>query len=169
MAALMEWVCGCSHPAPDDRRICRFCGTRCQLYQVAVPEPEPEPEPEPKPEPRPVVRGADGRIVTRDPLATTQIRRTICDYARAHGWRIAARGINTSQGWPDLLAIRDGMLVVAWINRKGGTGLLTAQQQAWLHAWSEVPGAIVCLWSRATIEYAYEVLGGSGHAVGGEP
>lgn len=60
----------------------------------------------------------------------------------AHGWRTAVQG--DGAGWPDLVLVRGGRLVVAEL--KVGRGRLSPSQTDWLDAFRLVPGVEVHVW-----------------------
>lgn len=49
----------------------------------------------------------------------------------AQGWRTAVQG--DGKGWPDLVCIRGGQVIIAEL--KSETGTLSPEQEAWLAAW----------------------------------
>jgi hypothetical protein len=63
----------------------------------------------------------------------------------ARGWRTAVQGDGV--GFPDLLLLRSGKLVVAEL--KAGRGRPTAEQLAWMQAF-EAAGAGVYVWTPAS-------------------
>ena len=66
------------------------------------------------------------------------------------GWRTAVQG--DGKGWPDLILLRDRRMIVAEL--KVGNGKLTAEQQAWLAAFSGICGANIAVqvWTPAMWE-----------------
>ena len=95
---------------------------------------------------------------TAPPMAEADLLTGVLDLARlllwrtihvrpartAHGWRTAVQGDGT--GWPDVVALRADRVVVAEL--KADRGRLTAEQTAWLAAWT-VAGAEVHIWRPA--------------------
>ena len=58
------------------------------------------------------------------------------------GWRTPVEG--DGAGFPDLILVRDGRLVVAEL--KGPAGKLSTPQELWLVAFSTVPGVECYVW-----------------------
>jgi len=67
-------------------------------------------------------------------------------YARMMGWLVshAFLSIKSVAGFPDLLCLRGGVMVVAEL--KSLTGKTTEAQEQWLFSFRAVPGARVFLW-----------------------
>jgi hypothetical protein len=97
----------------------------------------------------------------------------IIEYARSHGWlvahfrpaRVKRGGEETyetpvaadGKGFPDLVMLRDGQIVV--IEAKRNAKLKPRpDQQRWLKAWQKVPGAIVRVASPETWSEVQKVL-----------
>jgi len=75
--------------------------------------------------------------------------------ARAWGWRCFHDTVawRSDAGWPDLVMVRRGRLVVAELKKMGGK--LTPSQREWLMAWWESGKAEVYVWDpRCTLEIA---------------
>jgi len=68
-------------------------------------------------------------------------------YARLMGWQVYHTRYSmgsTGVGFPDLLCLRGGQMVVAEL--KSATGKTTEAQELWLFSFRAVPGARVFLW-----------------------
>jgi VRR-NUC domain-containing protein len=57
------------------------------------------------------------------------------------GWRTAIQG---DAGWPDLVLLRDGVMLV--VELKSESGKVRPEQQAWLAELAMVPGLVVRTW-----------------------
>ena len=70
----------------------------------------------------------------------------VMDYARLMGWSAYHSwiSIRSEPGFPDLVAVRAGRLVVAEL--KTLTGKLTPAQEKWLGVWGGIPSAEVFVW-----------------------
>jgi hypothetical protein len=70
----------------------------------------------------------------------------VIDYARLMGWVVYHPWISvrSEPGFPDVLAVRAGRLVVAEL--KSLTGKLSPAQEGWLGALGAVPGCEVRVW-----------------------
>lgn len=79
-----------------------------------------------------------------------QCERTIIEAARIAGWRVHGEGtairqsgryatpIKGDRGFPDLILVRDSVMIAVELKRKPNR--VEAGQQAWLDALGEVPG-----------------------------
>jgi len=67
-------------------------------------------------------------------------------YARMMGWLVshAFLSIGSVGGFPDLICLRGGVMVVAEL--KSTTGKTTEAQELWLFSFRAVPGVTVKLW-----------------------
>ncbi len=67
-------------------------------------------------------------------------------YARMMGWLVshALLSIGSVAGFPDLICLRGGEMVVAEL--KSTTGKTTEAQEQWLFSFRAVPGARVFVW-----------------------
>lgn len=87
-----------------------------------------------------------------------ELSRLIVGEAEDLGWRVytirntRAAGLrsHTGVGFPDLVMVRGGRLIAAELKRR--TERPTAEQQQWLDAFSQVPGASAFVWRPADLE-----------------
>lgn len=85
-----------------------------------------------------------------------------CGWKRAHfrpartlkGWRTPVAG--DGKGFPDLVLLRRGRLIVSELKRDGEDP--TPEQEDWLAAWREVPGAEVYVWRPADFDAITQIL-----------
>jgi len=70
-----------------------------------------------------------------------------------YGWRTALMG---DKGFPDLVMLRNGRVVIAEL--KSDRGTTSFQQRVWLGCWREVPGVEVYLWKPKDWTQILEVL-----------
>ena len=59
-------------------------------------------------------------------------------------------------GFPDLIILRDGRMIVAELKAEGGE--LTAEQYFWLVEFSKIPSAEIYLWKPSDFESITEIL-----------
>jgi hypothetical protein len=90
------------------------------------------------------------------PLLERDIQRTVCDFLRAHGWRLVRLNVTKmpikgqwvsfgERGMPDYLALYylpDGRAVVLWLEFKRPKGKAAEHQQLWHEAERRL-GAVV--------------------------
>lgn len=103
-----------------------------------------------------------------------EFQRAVIAYAKLHGWRVAHfRAVRVQRkngsvyyetpvagdgaGFPDLILLRDGDIVVAEL--KSHRGVVRPNQLPWLDAWHRV-GAYVYLWRPDSWAEIEAVLGG---------
>lgn len=104
-----------------------------------------------------------------EPLTEAKFLKMVLDLAKLRGWRTAHfRPAKTSKGWrtavqgdgrgfPDLILIRDRVMVVAEL--KVGRGQLTEEQKVWLAAFARLePVVRVLVWRPADWEKIQALL-----------
>jgi hypothetical protein len=101
-------------------------------------------------------RGAQARERASRGPAEKVFMGQVIDYARLMGWAVYHPWISvrSEPGFPDVLAVRAGRLVVAEL--KSLTGKLTPAQEQWLGALGAVPCCEVYIWY-PTDEYWQEI------------
>jgi len=74
-------------------------------------------------------------------LTERQLQAAVRQALEARGWRVAVTwtSIHSPRGWPDLFAVRGRQFVA--VELKSARGRVTPEQQAWLAALAELPGA----------------------------
>jgi hypothetical protein len=83
----------------------------------------------------------------------------VIELAKLHGWRVyhTYDSRRSNAGFPDLVCVKPGRLIVAELKRDGGR--LTAEQQAWLAAF-EAAGIEAWVWRPRDIAEVQAVLAG---------
>lgn len=86
------------------------------------------------------------RTAAAPKISEKQFQSQVERYARLNKWLVyhTWRSIHSAKGFPDLIMIRGGRVVVAEL--KTLTGKLSPYQSEWLDAWAEVPGNTVKIW-----------------------
>jgi hypothetical protein len=81
----------------------------------------------------------------------------VVNFAEAHGWKYyhTYDSRRSPEGFPDLVLLRPGRIVVAEL--KTDKGKVTAAQQEWLEAW-QAAGAEVYVWRPSMWAEVQEVL-----------
>ena len=82
-----------------------------------------------------------GRPAPAGDLTERQLQAAVRQALEARGWRVAVTwtSIHSPRGWPDLFAVRGRQF--AAIELKSARGRVTPEQQGWLTALAELPGA----------------------------
>src|SRR5262249_48692504 len=70
------------------------------------------------------------------------------------GWRTAVSG--DGAGWPDLVLLKDGRLIVAEL--KSEKGKLSKAQEIWLSAWGQIENAEVYVVRPADLDRFFDTL-----------
>jgi len=85
-------------------------------------------------------------------------QQVVLDLAGWRGWRTyhPFDSRRSTPGWPDLVLVRRGRLLVAEL--KTATGRVSADQQAWLTDLSACPGVEVFVWRPSAWPAVQEVL-----------
>lgn len=108
--------------------------------------------------------------VASPPELERDFQKAVVELAQLAGWRVAHfRPAKTSKGWrtpvaadgagfPDLILVREGRLVVAEL--KSGTGRVSEEQQGWLDAFETVPSTEVFVWRPDDWDQVVRVLTG---------
>lgn len=98
-----------------------------------------------------------------DLISERELAENLVSEAKKTGWRVKRdptwRPTAASEGFPDLIAVKDGRQLV-WEIKKAN-GKLTAEQRMWLNAFAHVPGAEVAVIRPADLEWAYEAIAGA--------
>lgn len=82
----------------------------------------------------------------------------VVSYAHLRGWMVwhdnDSRG--NIPGWPDLVLVRDGVLM--FVELKSEKGVVSKAQQAWLDALGGVEGVVTAVWRPSDGEQIMEAL-----------
>lgn len=92
--------------------------------------------------PETMTRARTGALRVSEKAFQGQVER----YARMMGWRCfhTWNSMRSVAGFPDLICLRGGEMVVAEL--KSATGKTTEAQEQWLFSFRAVPGARVFVW-----------------------
>ena len=93
-------------------------------------------------------------------ISEKQFRQQIIDLLRLFGWKyyFTWTSLHSPSGFPDIIALRDGMLIIAEL--KSEKGRVTPAQKRWLEAFGGLANCWAFVWKPSMWDSIVAVLGG---------